>query len=735
MLYRLGLWIHRWRWPVIVVWAILFAAAAILAPMVPSVLKSGFGITDTESRHAMESLERELQWNPPLLVAVYSSDTLSTHDEPFRREMEASLDRLRRAEHVTNIISPSAPPLRPMISADGHTPCGHTAYAQIVLDIDPGTAQMLVPSLREVQKAPGLTTHLTGPVAIFADINEFVKEDLRRAETVTLPIVFVALLLVFGAVVAAVVPVIVGVVSVTVTLAALFIVAQWTDISIFALNITSFLGLGVAIDYSLFVVSRFREEARTAGWGAEAIARAMATTGVAIAFSAVATILGLTGLLLFKFMMLRSIGIGGIAVIAVSLLISLTLIPAILSVLGERINTLTVLPRWRIGNRFWGTLAAGVMRRPMLVLLPVLAFLLLLGAPFIDVKVGAPWEQSLPPSSSARQGWERLQTSFGPGEFSPILIAVTSRGDILAPDNVGALYDYTRQLADDPRIARLDSIVTVNPAMTREFYRTIYAAPNLIPEKDRQKLAAFARGETTVVSAVTPLPVNGDAMQRMIDDIRGTDPGGGLAIRVTGAAATLKDSVDALYRDFPLAVAWIVAATYLILLILFRSVLLPLKAIVMNTLSITASYGALVFIFQQGHGREILGFTTEGFTEATAPILLFCILFGLSMDYEVFLLCRIRERFLATGDNRESVAHGLERSGGAITGAALILVLVSVGFSTGEILVLKELALGAAIAIFIDATIVRALLVPSLMCLMGNLNWWMPRFTLRRRSS
>ncbi len=726
MFYRLGEFATRYRWQVIGVWALLFLASGIFAPRAISALKSGFGEADTESRLALRTLERDLDWNSSVITIVFSSEQLKASDPEFAREAEENLERVRQVPHVERIVSPFNPPNPRMVSPDGHT-----AFAQIYLDTNLHASQELVSPIRERLRPAKLDTRATGGIAIFTDLNTEVEKDLQRAEMVTLPLVFIALLLVFGSLVAAGIPVIMGVVSVTITLAFIYFVAQVTEVSVFALNITSFLGLGIAIDYSLFIVSRYREEAAHLGWGKEAIAKTVATAGVAITFSAVTTILGLSGLFLFKFMMLSSIGLGGIGVILVSLLMALTLMPALLSVVGERINSLTLIPRWRGGGGFWAALASRVMSRPLLVLFPVLLLLLALGYPFLRVKMGAPWEQTLPASSESRQGWEKLQQSFGAGELSPILVAVTSPTGILQPSNTNALYDFTRKLGEDSRIARVDSIVTVDPRITKEQYLAIYSRPELIPPQVKELLNQLARDKTTLVRVVTTLSVNSDEAKQLVQDIRQLSPKGDLKVQVTGATADLMDAVDMLYTDFPRALIFIMFTTYIALLVLFRSLILPLKAILMNVLSITASYGALVFVFQEGHLRQVLHFNTMGYTEAVVPILMFCILFGLSMDYEVFLLSRVKEVYQATADNTVSVAQGLQRSGGVITSAALILVLVAAGFSTGEITIIKALGFGTALAIFIDASIVRALLVPALMRIMGDLNWWAPRFIKR----
>jgi RND superfamily putative drug exporter len=523
-----------------------------------------------------------------------------------------------------------------------------------------------------------------------------------------------------------------GVISVTSTLALVYLLAQVTDMSVFVLNIASFLGVGMAVDYSLLMVSRFREE--LAGRDTQdAVAVTCATAGKAIVFSAGTSVIGLSGLLFFEFMMLRSLGVGGIIVILFSMLMALSLVPALLAVLGQRIDALPVIPRRLGAGRFWFRLSRWVMRHPVAVIVPVSTALLLLGAPFLGVKLGSPWASILPEDAESRRGWEVVAEEFGPGELTPIVVVSTSETGVLSEENLQAAYDFAERLLRDPRVDRVDSIVTVDPSITLDQYRRMYSSDT--PRQPEDRKAALALAELTSDSRDTSMmrvfsrhhPVS-DETKSLVDDIRAAPPGGDLQSSLTGVTPDLMDTVDRMYSDFPKVIIFVTITTYVALFWLFRSVVLPLKAVIMNAMSILASFGALVFVFQQGHFQSLLGFTSEGFVEASVPILLFSLLFGLSMDYEVFLLSRIKEDYEATGDTIGSIATGMERSGKVITSAALILILVASGFATGDILIVKALGFGIALAIFIDATIVRALLAPALMRLMSDLNWWAPSF-------
>ncbi len=727
MLYNLGRSMVRFRWWVVVFWALLLAGSLFLAPRVTSSLKSGFGEVDTESRIALRLMVEKLDIPESAVTLIFSSDHVVATDPRYARQVEETVAPLYDIPEVVRVVTFYTSQNQDMVSADGRTTYG---FVQLNTDIE--TSVDIFPEIRARLRPGELDVWATGGIAIFSDLNEASERDLRRAEMITLPIVLVALVIVFGSIIAAGLPMIMGIASISMTLALVFLLAQGTDMSIFVLNIASFLGLGMAIDYSLLMVSRFREELVHRGVE-EAVAVTCATAGKAIVFSAVTSIIGLSGLLFFQFMMLRSLGIGGMAVILFSMLLALSLMPALLALLGHRVNSLSIIPQRAVVGHFWLRMSRWVMRHPVAVIVPVTASLLLLGAPFFDVKLGSPWASILPEDAEARQGWELVAEEFGAGELSPIVVVSTSEESVLSPENVGAAYDFVQSLAQDPRVARVESIVTLDSSVSREQYQQLYSSPSpgliggpaVVTALDELTSDSGNAGLMRVFTRYHPVS---DETKALVDDIRDDRPGGSLETNLTGVTPNLMDTVDRMYTDFPKMLIYVAITTYIALFWLFRSVFLPLKAVIMNVMSILASFGALVFVFQQGHFADLMGFTAEGFTEASVPILLFAIVFGLSMDYEVFLLSRVKEEYDATGDNTASVATGMERSGRIITSSALILILVAAGFGTGDILIVKALGFGTALAIFIDSTVVRALLVPALMKVMSGLNWWAPRF-------
>ena len=727
MFYRTGRWAYRHRRLVILLWALAFLAAVPILPRLTDELKvGGFSNPTIEAARARALLEAEIpSFAPSTLVVIYQSDNLVATDPQFSAAAEQSLAGLSTLPEVTGVTPFQANPAQ--ISRDGHT-----AYSLVQLSLSPEQSQRLMPDIREaIVDVPDVEVTLAGAPAFYEDVERISEQDLRRAEMIAIPFALVALVLVFGSLVGAAVPLAVGALSVAAVIGLLWLVAHILDMSIFVLNLTTMLGLGLAIDYSLFMTSRFREESphRTLE---DAIAMTVGTAGRAVFFSGLTVLIGLAGLALFDFMFLRSVGIAGALVVAVAVLGALTLLPAVLGIVGPHIDRGRLFRRESHGGSpFWSVLANTVMRHPWLVLVPVMAFLILLGLPFRHAKLSSPDATILPLSVESRQGFEVLRREFGDGEISPIVVALRSPGGITSEDNLAALWDFTRHFAADERVTRIDSLVTLDPRLSLAQYDLLYNTGQMSDPFVAAARQQFAGPDATVVLMYTRGLPTDDANINLLHEIRDWQMGGDMEMLVDGGTAEIVDVVNEMYAEFPRVALVIVLSTYLVLLFLFRSVVLPLKAILMNVLSIIASYGALVFIFQDGHFARWLDFEPLGFVEASLPILMFCLLFGLSMDYEVFLLSRVREAYLDSHDNTSSVAIGLQRSGRIITGAALIVVVVTLSFVSAQIVLVKALGLGIAIAILLDATIVRGLLVPATMRLLGDVNWWLPGWLAR----
>ncbi len=740
MFYAFGRVVYRFRWFVLALWVIALAVSLPFVPRVTEPLRvGGFADPALESSKAAATLANDLGYSTSSVIVTYTSNdpAFVATDPRFIAETNASLAGLRSLSVSTTVLSHAVNPRQ--ISRDGRT-----VFEVVSLATDTEAAAKLMPAITAaLVPPPDLTMRIGGGPAFYADVETVSQRDLARAEAVAFPIAVIALLLVFGSVFAAGLPVLVGGAGVVIILAVIFALGTLMELSIFTVNLATLLGLGLGLDYSLFLTSRFREELAHGHDVPEAVARTLATAGQAVTYSGLTVLIGLCALLIFHINLLVSIGIGGVVVVIVSVLAATTLLPALLSLVGTRIDALSVrklVARVRgrdIGNSgdgLWARVAHLVMRHPIAVFLPTLGLLLLLGAPFLHITFSSPDASIVPQSVQSRQVFDILNTEFNPSETTPVLVVVKTAPGTTAFDaaNVAYLYRFVQNIQADPQVARVESIVSVDSRLTLPQYQTYYSdIADLQDPYITQFARQFARNDTTLISIVSKFPSNGPEARALVAKLRHSAIGNGMTFEVTGGTAGVIDVVNGLYRTFPIALLFIVLTTYIVLLLLFRSVVLPLKAIAMNALSIIASYGMLVFVFQDGHFGGVLNFTALHFIEPTLPIIMFCTLFGLSMDYEVFLLSRIKEAYDATGDNAHSVAIGIERSARIITSAALIVVLVASSFVTADIVLVKALGLGVAVAVAVDATVVRALLVPATMRLLGHWNWYAPHWLLR----
>jgi len=750
----LGRAIARRPWWVVAAWALLALVALPLAPRAHDALQAGgFTADDLEAARARRLLEARVGLPPSALVIVVRSlDERRAGDAAFDGAVLAALAKVPSVPHVTGVLPHTL--ATNQVSADRTT-----VYEVVTLDLTPDRSPDVLPALRAaIVPQPGLEVGLAGGPAFYGDIQRVSQEDLQRSELVSLPLAGLALLVVFGSVVAAGVPVVVGGVAVLLALGSIAVLASVTPMSIFVLNLATLLGFGLGVDYALLMTSRFREELDRRGGGrrpdgsidrgvvADAVGRTVATAGRAVAFSGATVLLGLGGLILFDLMVLRSVGIAGAIVVGLAVAGALTLLPAVLTIVGPRIDALPVRRRRAEpttagagdpSQGAWWRLAQWVMGHAAPVAIVTTALLVALGVPFLHVRFNAPDASILPAHVPSRVAYDALMAEFPAGEFAPLVLAVTTDGPVTDARNVGLLYDWSRRLAADPRVARLEGIVDVDPRLDRAQYQLLLGNP--AGPGDRfvaQVLRGTTDGDLTALTVITRHPSNAPEARALVHDLR--DPSGplappsGLRVLVGGGAAEVVDVVDRVAQDAPRTILFILVATFLVLFLLLRSVVLPIKALVMNTLSILASFGALVWVFQDGNLSALLDFAPLGFVETTMPVILFCVLFGLSMDYEVFLLTRMREAWLATGDNGTAVAWGLERSGRIVSSAAAIVVLVAASFAIADVVLIQALGVGVAVAVALDATVVRALLVPSTMRLLGRWNWWMPD-ALRRR--
>jgi RND superfamily putative drug exporter len=705
MLTRLAWLTVRHRRLVLALSALFLVAAAALGSGAFGVLEDGgFEDPDAESTRADDALEGHFDAGAPNLVLLTTSSTGSVDDPQADAEGAALTDALAEWPGVIEAESywslGGAPSLR---SADGDE--------ALVLAYVTGDEDAVVEDVRDALGGTRgvLDVEVGGEEAVSNEMTTSVESSLGRAELIAIPLTLIVLVFVFRSVIAAGLSLLVGVMAITGTLFALFVLGSVTEVSIYSVNLTTALGLGLAIDYSLFIVSRFREEVRRGLTVPDAVVRSVETAGRTVAISALTVAVSLSALLIFPLYFLRSFAYAGIAVVILAMLSSIVTLPALLAALGHRVNPRRVRHAAAAGaeenNGFWHRVATAVMRRPLLIAAGVTALLILLGAPFLRLSVGLPDERVLPESSEARQVSERIQTEFqgDSAEAFPIVVEEA--------DDRAALASYAIDVSMIDGVARVEGPDGV------------YEDGDVVDEESPAS-TRYASDEAAWLAVVPAVELQSGAGEQLVEDIRAIDPG--FDTLVGGSAAQLLDTKDALLARMPWALAIIAVTTLVLLFLMTGSVLIPIKALVLNLLSLTATFGAMVWIFQDGNLSGLLDFTATGRIDSSMPILMFCIAFGLSMDYEVFLLSRIKEEHDRTGQNAASVAIGLERTGRIVSAAAVLMAITFLAFGTADVTFLKLFGVGLALAVVMDATVIRGLLVPAFMRLAGPANWWTP---------
>lgn len=669
-------------WRVLLITALGFVVAGLLGGPVAGLLNSdndSFSDTGSDSTRAITMIESATgQSSSPDIVVL-----LDAHN---RTSLEQTRQILTADRQVAQVVGGEG---KMFTSTDG-SKAFVAAYFKAHADVDTATEQLR----HRLARVDGAT--VGGPIPAFQEVNEHVESDLVTAELIAFPLLFLASLWVFRSAVAAVLPLIVGGLTIVLSLMLLRGINTGVDISVFALNLITGLGLGLSIDYSLFMVSRYREELQRVGPGAEAIRRTVMTAGRTVAFSA-ATVAGAgLALLVFPLRFLYSMGIGVTLVALVAAFVSLAVLPSIFAVLGQRVNALAPR-RWQQAREaearadqsgFWYRLSRFVMHYPVRIALMGTVLLLALGAPFLGIKLTGVDATVLPAGSAAKTVDQVLRTEFAGADTSPVLVAVR------APESAEA----------DLR------------AYAQELGALEYAAQVVPP--------TYVGHDTWRIDVLPQDRALAESSHQLVKDIRATAAPG--SVLVGGESADHVDQLGAIGRGLPTAIAILAALTLCTLFVMTGSVILPVKALIMNLLTVSATFGILVLVFQDGRFEGLLGYTSQGALESTQPVFLFAVAFGLSTDYAVFLLTRIKEARDAGAGERESVALGLQRTGRIVTAAALLFAIALGAFATSEIIFIKELGVGTAVAVLIDATIVRALLVPSLMALLGRANWWAP---------
>lgn len=721
--------ISRFPWFTFVGSIVIFVAS-VVALLQGGTLGTGRS-AQTESGRAEVLMNSELPHAMPGgsgFTLVFGSRSLEVHDPRFRAALLAALAPLRTDPRVSAIHTPYDMPPARAVALESHD--GHEALASLSIKDDSTTAAGYYPWLRSMVRSRVLDITAGGDVAVTHDVNATLNQDLQRAEQLSFPLALALLLIIFGTVVATMLPVSAGILTVVGGLSGVFLLTRVTDMSHYALNIVTLIGLGVAFDYSLLIVNRFRDELADGASADESLSRALATAGRAVFFSGVTVAVGLAGMLFYQGTFLASMGVAGALSVAFAVFYALTFLPALLALLGPRVNAGRLpwyRPHAKAGHGFWHGVAMAAVRRPLVMLVSTLALVVLAGLPVLGLRLAAAGVTTLPPGAESHRGYDLLVEQF-PGQdqtqISVVVYYPTSQA--LTPNHVGALYDLSRRAARLPNVLRVEGPFDLAPALGRAGYQRLFAHAAALPARVRAAIHGSVGSHIMMLSVLTAQPATSDAARALVHAIRSMHAIAGGQILVGGSTASDIDTTDLILGRTPAAVGFIMVMTYLVLFLLLGSIIVPLKAVLTNVLSISAAFGAVVWIFQEGHLARQLNFT-PGPLDPSVPVLLFCIVFGLSMDYEVFLLSRVQEAYMRTGQTRQAVAEGVERSGRLITGAAAVMVAVFLTFALAQTSLIKEIGLGMAIAVVVDATIVRTLLVPAAMCLLGDLNWWAPR--------
>jgi putative drug exporter of the RND superfamily len=722
MLERLGHFlVRRHRWVLVGTLVTIVLAGALGGNVADHLKAGGFDSPDVESQRASDLLGERFKQAPPNFLLLVSAKHGTVNDPAVRRLGVRLTNELTAENGVGQVLSHwSLGPNSPLQSRD-------STKAIIVAEIV-GDDQTRGDIVERIQPKYTLDTsdasvRTGGFEPIFKEISETIENDLSKAESIAVPITLILLIVVFGSLVAASLPLGIGVVAVLGTFLVLRLISMVTDVSVFALSMVTAMGLGLAIDYSLFIVSRFREELRKGFDTETAIVNTMRTAGRTIIFSGITVAVSLAALLVFPLYFFKSFGYAGIGVVATAVAGAVIALPALLAVLGPRVDwspsffPFKQLTNWQrahhkdVGEGFWHRLAVLVMRRPARVALGVSAILLVLGIPFLHINPGLPDERVLPPSAETRKVHDALRTEFSSEEVNSVRVVATGVGDPVV--NRPRIAVYAASLSKLDGVAHVDSFAG-------EYSEGVRVRPPTPLD------ARFAAADATWFQVIPSIDPSSEAAEALVKRIRaGSAP---FETEVGGLSAQLVDTKASLFGRLPIAMGLIALATFVMLFLAFGSLFVSAKALVLNFLSLTATFGAMVWIFQDGHLSGVLNFTATGTLDIASPILMFCIAFGLSMDFEVFLLSRIREEYDATGDNEHSVAVGLELTGRIVTAAAVLISVTFFAFGMSNVRFIKLFGLGMALAVLMDAFVIRGTLVPAFMRLAGSANWWLPSF-------
>lgn len=724
--FRFGSMVYKMRWLILLAWLVTVFACLPAIPHAVNIFKTtGFNVDNSESYKMEKFINKKFGYGENKFIVLYDSKNLKTTDPAFMNKIKQSLSGIKNFKIKNEIIYPDNN--KNQISKDKHT-----AYAVILLkQVNPINETELKKLKSLIKKPSNMNIHIGGELIFIDSINTQTQTDLFKADLIAAPVTIIMMIIIFESILAAMVPILIGAGCSLMILTILYLIGSHFTLSIYTLNIALLLGLCLSLDYALFIISRFRYELRNHKEAREAVAITQATAGKAVFFSGLAVFISLTPLLFFPINILFSIGVGGISAVFVAVMTANIVLPAMLGVLNKRVNFLSIKLLTPVENgrsRFWHYLVTKVVKHPVLFFITILIVLLTLSYPVTQVKFGISDYKTLPPHSASRLFFDKFNLKFGESTLTPIQLVVETSGSILSENNLKKLSVFTSKIKNNPSVKKVESIVNTEPKLTAAQYHALYTLSSDKMDKNiKVLLNTTTKKQLTLVSVISKYPANAVGSKLLVKDLQKLALPYGMSSKMSGVTLQNMDVIHTIKTYSPYAILFILGVTYFILLILLRSLFLPLKAIITTILSLCASYGILTFIIQEGHFSGILNFETQRMLDISLLIIIFCALFGFSMDYEVFLLTRIKEHYDKTGHTIKSIIFGVEYSSRIITSAAIIVLVICSSFMVADVLMVKAFGLGIAVAIFTDAFLIRTLLVPATMVLMGKWNWYLPK--------
>ncbi|MBT2755179.1 MMPL family transporter [Mesobacillus foraminis] len=711
---------YRFRWQIIFCWIFLFSFSAYFIQGLPERLTdSGFTPRGSESDLGTIAMQEQLGTSPSILHITYQSKGVDLTKKEGKSMILGSLAHLNEQDYVNKVYINETP----RIKVDKQF-----QSAIVELKISETEALEKFPDIKKQIKTPeNMDVYVDGGIATLYEIQQATKKDMAKAEMIGIPIALVVLLFIFGTFWGALLPLIIGIVSVSVTLGITYFIAGYYSLSNFLPNVVVMIGLALGIDYALFIVSRFRDELKQNRSVEDAVAAASASAGQSVFFSGFAVLIGMFGMLFIKLPILYALCLGGVLVVLAAMVVSCTLLLSLLGIIGGNINSLRVLPvlQTKLSSfSFWEKMARSVISRPLILALLVSSFLLTLMLPIKDMILDVPTAEVLPPVYESRIGADLLKEHYDSREASPLLVLVNLERNYTEAASIIEMESL------ESKFKKIAGVHAVRSYLGLLKGDTVQQKASSLQSHEIKKLVTdnkLAKENFAMVTVVPEFDPDSEKSMQLVDRLRAIETGA-VSNMVTGEAAIKADILNRIFDGLPFLMVFIMSITYVVLLFAFKSVLIPLKAVAMNILSLGASLGIVVLVFQKGWLAQMLEITSTGYVSIIMPVTIFCIVFGISMDYEVFLISSMMEEYEKTGDNDQSTIAGLEKTGGLISSAAFILLVVVGSFIFTDIEITKSLGVGLFCAIFIDATLIRIIIVPALMKLLGHANWWAPKW-------